>query len=181
MSNVSLSDEILQSSENDKEHTHVHDTPTRYIHARTRLSREPHADYTQTLLVMIPVLRVHVRTVCPCYPAKTTSDDKLDRSIVRQNSPCVYRSRNRYFYFHRPKKGRSRIGKRQVNFFFKIATRSSLILRPIVPNLSNSTGFPSHPLYVPWIICRLQLGTILVDCTGRIISYALLDLRSVPL
>lgn len=45
-------------------------------------TREPtHAraytrDYTQTLLVIIPVLRVHVRTACLGYSAKTTSDDR---------------------------------------------------------------------------------------------------------
>lgn len=134
-----LSDEILQSSENDKEHaytrvhTYIH-TQTLHPHARTaRVSATATRDYTQTLLVMIPVLRVHVRTVCPCYPSKTTSYDKLNRSIVRQIL-LFCRSTNRYFNFHRLL-GRSRIEKRQVNkrFFNDCATRSSLILRPIVP------------------------------------------------
>lgn len=101
-----LSDEILQSSENDKEHaytrvhTYIH-TQTLHPHARTaRVSATATRDYTQTLLVMIPVLRVHVKTVCPCYPAKTTSDDKLNRSIVRQIL-LFCRSTNRYFNFYR--------------------------------------------------------------------------------
>lgn len=46
--------------------------------------------------------------------------------------------------------GRSRIEKRQVNkCFFNGASRSSLILRPIVPNLSTIQHFPSHPSTYP--------------------------------
>lgn len=60
--------------------------------------------------------------------------------------------------------GRSRIEKRQVNkCFFNGASRSSLILRPIVPNLSTiQQVFLLTPLHtLNHFICRLQLGTIL--------------------
>lgn len=60
--------------------------------------------------------------------------------------------------------GRPRIEKRQVNkCFFNGASRSSLILRPIVPNLSTiQQVFLLTPLHtLNHFICRLQLGTIL--------------------
>lgn len=63
--------------------------------------------------------------------------------------------------------GRSRIEKRQVNkCFFNGASRSSLILRPIVPNLSTiQQVFLLTPLHtLNHFICRLQLGTILRLC-----------------
>lgn len=56
----------------------LHAIHVRHTHTHTR-------DYTQTLLVMTPVPRVHVRMACPSYSAKTTSEGPRFPGHVRDS------------------------------------------------------------------------------------------------
>lgn len=119
-------------------HTHAYThtyTHRRYIHTRARLvwAQQPHEITRRLFSLWFPCFESMLeRSVLAIRRRPRRTTNSISRSFVKFFLFC--RSTNRYFNFHRLL-GKSRIEKRQVNkrFFNDCATRSSLILRPIVP------------------------------------------------